>query len=228
MLNRYAGDDMKIVPAADNNISARMQRRISKAIKQARYLSLLPYTRRHSINEENEGYSFGRCAQLGQTGRCKKVRPGFARNYLFQKGKAELASVAIQSAFKERRAELEKRQATQRETQQKICDTLNGYTLQIPARASPDGKLYGSITTSIIATMLSKIPDIGVIIRRGQIILSDGPLKTVGEHEAQVILRADLKARIKISVLAEVETGIENGGEITSDKDITKERNDKI
>ena len=52
MLNRYAGDDMKIVPAADNNISARMQRRISKAIKQARYLSLLPYTRRHSINEE--------------------------------------------------------------------------------------------------------------------------------------------------------------------------------
>ena len=52
LLNRYAGDDMKIVPAADNNISARMQRRISKAIKQARYLSLLPYTRRHSINEE--------------------------------------------------------------------------------------------------------------------------------------------------------------------------------
>lgn len=52
LLNRYAGDDMKIVPAADNNVSARMQRRISKAIKQARYLSLLPYTRRHSINEK--------------------------------------------------------------------------------------------------------------------------------------------------------------------------------
>ena len=41
---------------------------------------------------------------LGKLGDVKKVRPGFARNYLFQKGKAELASVAIQSAFKERRA----------------------------------------------------------------------------------------------------------------------------
>lgn len=164
---------------------------------------------------------------LGKLGDVKKVRPGYARNYLFPKGKAEFASVATQSAFKERLAELEKRQATQRETQQKICDTLNGYTLQIPTRASPDGKLYGSITTSIIATMLSKIPGIGVI-RRGQIILSDGPLKIVGEHEAQVVLRADLKARIKISILAEVETVIEGGGEITSDKDITKERNDKI
>ena len=164
---------------------------------------------------------------LGKLGDVKKVRPGFARNYLFQKGKAELANAATQSAFKDRLSELEKRQATQRETQQKICDTLNGYTIQIPVRASPDGKLYGSITTSIIAGMLSKIPDIGVI-RRGQIILPDGPLKIVAEHEGQVVLRDDLKARIKISILAEVEAAIEGGGEITSDEDITKGHNDKI
>ena len=50
LLKPYTDDNMKILPALDNHISASMQRKICKAIKQARYLSLLPYTKRHSLN----------------------------------------------------------------------------------------------------------------------------------------------------------------------------------
>ena len=140
----------------------------------------------------------------GQLGDVIKVRPGFARNYLFPQSKALQANAESQANFEKRRADLEKQQLSQREKQQKIYDILEGHTLQVSTRASADGHLYGSVTASIIASALSKMPEVGVIQRR-QIILPEGVLKTVGEHVMQVTLRADLKANIKVSVLAESE-----------------------
>lgn len=51
-LSRYLRDDWKITPAEANNVSARMQRQLTRAIKRARFLAFLPYTRSHNWGEE--------------------------------------------------------------------------------------------------------------------------------------------------------------------------------
>ena len=47
LITNYIGDDCKIIPSRITGISARMQRRLTLAIKHARHLALLPYTDQH-------------------------------------------------------------------------------------------------------------------------------------------------------------------------------------
>ena len=47
MLKQYVGESGKIVPSRITGTKARYQRQLAKAIKHARYLSLLPYTDNH-------------------------------------------------------------------------------------------------------------------------------------------------------------------------------------
>ena len=44
MLKQYIGESGKIVPSRITGTKARYQRQLAKAVKQARYLALLPYT----------------------------------------------------------------------------------------------------------------------------------------------------------------------------------------
>ena len=52
LLSRYITDEARVMPSSASFVSARMQRQLSRAIKQARYLALLPYTRSHTLERE--------------------------------------------------------------------------------------------------------------------------------------------------------------------------------
>ena len=45
LLSRFIGETGKLLPSRLTGVTARHQRQIAKAIKKARYLALLPYTR---------------------------------------------------------------------------------------------------------------------------------------------------------------------------------------
>ena len=47
LLNRYITETGKIIPARVSNITAAEQRKLTKAVKIARFLALLPYTDSH-------------------------------------------------------------------------------------------------------------------------------------------------------------------------------------
>lgn len=47
LLKQFIGENGKIVPSRVTGTRARYQRQLSKAVKQARYLALLPYTDQH-------------------------------------------------------------------------------------------------------------------------------------------------------------------------------------
>lgn len=49
LLTRYITDEARISPSAYTNVSAKMQRQIERAVKQARFLALLPYSRGHAL-----------------------------------------------------------------------------------------------------------------------------------------------------------------------------------
>ena len=48
LLARFITDNGKILPSRLSGVDARHQRQLAKAIKKARYLALLPYTRSQS------------------------------------------------------------------------------------------------------------------------------------------------------------------------------------
>lgn len=52
LISNYIGDDCKIIPSRISGVSARMQRRLTLAIKHARHLALLPYTDQHAVEKQ--------------------------------------------------------------------------------------------------------------------------------------------------------------------------------
>jgi small subunit ribosomal protein S18 len=48
-LKRFVTDRGKIIPSKRTGVSAKMQRSISKQVKRARFMALLPYTDRHAL-----------------------------------------------------------------------------------------------------------------------------------------------------------------------------------
>jgi len=48
-LKRFITDRGKLVPAKRTGVSAKMQRIISREVKRARFMALLPYTDRHAL-----------------------------------------------------------------------------------------------------------------------------------------------------------------------------------
>lgn len=52
LLSRYITDEARIMPSAHSNVSARMQRQLQRAIKRARFLALLPYSRAHALRRD--------------------------------------------------------------------------------------------------------------------------------------------------------------------------------
>ncbi|BBA85337.1 30S ribosomal protein S18 [endosymbiont of Sipalinus gigas] len=48
-LKKYINDNFKIIPKRINGNKSKIQRKISKEIKKARYIGLIPYTDRHLI-----------------------------------------------------------------------------------------------------------------------------------------------------------------------------------
>lgn len=163
---------------------------------------------------------------LGALGDIVRVKPGYARNYLFPQGKSERVTPEAQARFNERRAELEKRQAEAVAQLNEARKKLNGVTVPVTARAGPDGKLYGSVTAAMIAASLNKNADAGVDIRRGQVSLPSGALRTIGEHPAQIALGKDITADVTVAVvadegLAEVAEVVEEDGGDNENKTAT-------
>lgn len=49
VLKRFLTERGKVLPASVSGVSSRHQRSLSKEIKKARYMALLPYTDRHAL-----------------------------------------------------------------------------------------------------------------------------------------------------------------------------------
>jgi len=48
-LKRFTSDRGKVIPQKYTGVNAKNQRKLSREIKKARFMALLPYTERHSI-----------------------------------------------------------------------------------------------------------------------------------------------------------------------------------
>jgi large subunit ribosomal protein L9 len=139
-------------------------------------------------------------ANLGQLGDIVKVKDGYARNFLIPQGKARRATEVAMKEFESRRSDLEKAHSDRLQVAQSLGERLAGLTVQIPARAGVDGRLFGSVTNFDIAEAVGKQ---GFEIAKAQVRMPQGPLKSVGDHKVMLALHSDVVAEITVSVLSD-------------------------
>ncbi|GIK34231.1 MAG: 50S ribosomal protein L9 [Gammaproteobacteria bacterium] len=139
-------------------------------------------------------------ANLGNIGDRVKVKPGFGRNFLLPKGKATLATEANIARFEARRAELESKQAAELAAAQARAERLAQLQLRIPAKAGSEGKLFGSLGTIDIAEACTAA---GCPLERSEVRMPAGPIRTIGEHQVDLHLHADVTVSITLNVVAE-------------------------
>jgi large subunit ribosomal protein L9 len=135
---------------------------------------------------------------LGELGDRVRVRPGYARNYLFPKGKAKFATPENIAEFEARRAELEQAAAQTYADAEARRERLDGLTITIPAKAGAEGKLFGSIGT---ADIVEAVRNAGVEIEKREVMMPSGTLRQTGDYEIDLHLYTDVHATIKVSVV---------------------------
>lgn len=141
---------------------------------------------------------------LGNIGDRVKVRSGYGRNFLLPRGKATLATPANIAVFEARRAELEKKEAEELQAARQRAAAASALTLRLTAKAGTEGKLFGSLGTADIAEACTAA---GVAVKRSEIRLPDGPIRTLGEHDIELHLHSDVNAKIRVTVIGEDESG---------------------
>ena len=137
---------------------------------------------------------------LGDLGDLVKVKPGYARNYLIPQGKATFATEQNKAEFEKRRQELERAAEQRLEGARERAQQLDGMVIEIARKASEEGNLFGSVSTvDIVDAVVSR----GATLEKSEIHLTEGALKTLGEHEVAISLHPEVHLNIKIIIVAE-------------------------
>ena len=142
----------------------------------------------------------GEVQNLGGLGDLVNVRPGYARNYLVPYGKAVWATETARIKVDERRKEL----ATLEEERLDIAHAkveLLPEELTIYRKASEEGKLYGSVSSTDLAEAFQQG---GVSIARSEISLPEGAIKELGETHIEILLHPDIRATVTVKVVLEL------------------------
>ena len=137
-----------------------------------------------------------RVEKLGNMGDVVSVKPGFARNFLIPQEKALRATKANKARFEAEREYLEQRNAENREKAARDGKDIEDTQVVMIRRAGDTGQLYGSVSVRDIYEALM-LRDISV--KRNQIIV-DKPIKTLGVHDVNIRLHAEVSVPITVNV----------------------------
>lgn len=138
---------------------------------------------------------------LGPAGEVVNVKPGYARNYLIPKGLAYRATdTAVKLIEEERRQRGERTRRDYLEARRRASQ-LEGKTFTLQARASEEGRLFGSVTQREIAEQATQ-SGIDFEVERRHVAL-DEPIKALGEYRVPIRLGSEVEVEVRVVVEAE-------------------------
>jgi large subunit ribosomal protein L9 len=136
---------------------------------------------------------------LGNRGDTVKVKPGYARNFLYPRKLALPATASNRRVFLEEERVLEKRDQLAKYSAQEFATKLTDVSCTIPVQVGDEDKLYGSVTANDISKVLK---DQGYDIDKKQVLLEE-PIKQLGVYTIDVRLHREINAPIKVWVVKE-------------------------
>ncbi len=136
---------------------------------------------------------------LGYKDDVVKVKNGYGRNYLIPQGKAILATPSAKKQLEENLKQRAHKLAKIKADAEELAAKLNGVSLQIGAKTSATGTIFGSVNNIQIAEALAKQ---GFDVDRKIIFINDN-VKELGSYKATVKLHKEVSAEINFEVVAE-------------------------
>lgn len=138
-------------------------------------------------------------AGLGGRGDIVEVADGYARNSLIPKGLAQQATDGVTAQATAMKRAWQQRNAQEREAAEELAKVLVSKTIEISARASGEGKLFGSVSAADIveATQVQT----GIELDRKTVAL-DEPIREVGSSSVTVTPHSDVSFPLTINVSA--------------------------
>lgn len=136
---------------------------------------------------------------LGAPGDVVEVKDGYGRNFLLPRGFA----VAWTKGGEKQVAQIKRARST-REIRdlghaQQVKAQLEAKPIKLVATAGTGGRLFGSIGGADIAKAVRDAG--GPELDRRKVTLG-GPIKTLGQHTAQVVLHPEVSAKLTLEVVA--------------------------
>jgi large subunit ribosomal protein L9 len=136
---------------------------------------------------------------LGKKGDMVEVADGYARNYLVPKGFALPATAGVEAQAEAMRRTRQIKDSADREAAEEIAARLVAFPVTIAAKSGDEGRLFGSVTTTEIATAVAE--QAGIELDRRALSLAE-PIKSVGTHSVQVKLHADVEFPVTVEVVS--------------------------
>ncbi len=136
--------------------------------------------------------------KLGKAGEIVKVSDGYARNMLLPKQLAKEATAGNIKTLEKQKAQKEEELAQEKAEAEKIRKQLQGKVVQLHSKGGDGGRLFGAVTNMDIAAAIQN--QFGIEIDRKKIRIPE-PIKTAGDHQAEIRLFTEISANIKVKVI---------------------------
>tara|TARA_B100000029_G_C17192710_1_gene821285 strand:+ start:62 stop:712 length:651 start_codon:yes stop_codon:yes gene_type:complete len=161
-------------------------------------------------------------------GDIKEVKTGFARNYLIPKGIAVLATKSSMDQATKLQKEAQERRLIESKKWEEKGKSLEEKILTITVQTGPTGRLYGSVTNTLVADKIEE--ETGIKLDRRNIRFPD-PIRMVGDYKVPVKLYEGINIDLGLKVISDGTNLEEEVFEITDTqtKPVTenKEENDQ-
>ena len=136
---------------------------------------------------------------LGRTGDIVEVARGYARNYLVPKGLASEAAAGVTAQAEAMQRKRALKAAADQAEAEATAARIAGVVVQVTAKASDEGRLFGSVGIAEVADALTA--QIGLELDRRQVV--GEVVKEVGSLEFTVELHSDVAVPVTVEVQAE-------------------------
>ena len=136
---------------------------------------------------------------LGIEGDVVRVADGYARNFLFPRGKAAVVTEGKKRQIEKKRAERLEILRKEKFAAEELAKKFANISCTIAMKTSESGKLFGSVG---IPQIIEKAAEQGVKIDKNQVKL-DAPLHEIGVFDVSVELHPEVKTTLKVWIVEE-------------------------
>ncbi len=137
-------------------------------------------------------------ANLGHADDIVNVKTGYAVNYLIPQGFATMATASAKKVHAENLRQRAHKIAKFVGDAEALAAKLAETTVQVAAKVSESGKIYGSVTAAQLAEALAEV---GIEVDKKDITVEAA--KELGTYEATVKCFRDVKGTFKYEIVAE-------------------------
>jgi len=130
---------------------------------------------------------------LGTAGDIVKVKPGYARNYLFPRGFALRSSKRNRAVAEEKKRNIEMSSKRLKQANKSLANKISKIELTFEMKVGDEEKMFGTVTTRDIQTALEEK---GISIDRSALMLNEA-IKALGIYHIPVSLSVTSQRKSK-------------------------------